>query len=271
MDNLHRKLAPISQAAWDQIEDEARRTFVTRIAGRRVVDMPDAGGVGLAAIATGHVESIDPLVAGLETRRRLVQPLIELRAPFEVTREAVDDVERGAQDSDWQPVKDAVESLATAEDTLVFVGSSEAGVAGITTATSNARITLAEDVRKLPDAVAEALTVLRTVGVQGPYALLLSSDLFTATVESSDQGYPIQEHLRRMLGDEGEIVFASALQGALVLSLRGGDFTLTLGQDVSIGYLSHDAERIRLYAQESLTFRVDTAEASVVLSRPSIA
>lgn len=265
MDNLHRRLAPISSAAWDQIDDEARRTFITRIAGRRVVDVPEAGGPGLSAIGTGHVEPIDAPAGAVEARRRQVQPLIELRAPFTVTHAAVDDVERGAQDSDWQPVKDAVEALATAEDTLVFAGSQAAGVQGIVASSSNAVIPLPSDLQELPAAVAQALTVLRTVGVQGPYALLLSAELYTAAAETVDHGHPVHQHLARLLGDDGAIVFAPALEGAIVLTMRGGDYALTLGQDVSIGYLSHDADGIRLYAQESVTFSAYTSEASVVL------
>lgn len=162
-------------------------------------------------------------------------------------------------------MKDAVEALATAEDTLVFAGSEAAGVQGIVASSSNAAIPLPSDPRELPAAVARALTVLRTVGVQGPYALLLSAELYTAASETVDHGYPVHEHLRRLLGDEGKIVFAPALDGAIVLSMRGGDYALTLGQDVSIGYLSHDADGIRLYAQESVTFSAYTSEASVVL------
>jgi len=265
MDNLHRRLAPISSAAWDQIDDEARRTFITRIAGRRVVDVPEPGGTALSAVGTGHLEAIDAPAPAVQARRRRVQPLIELRAEFTVTRAAVDDVDRGAQDSDWQPVKDAVEALATAEDTLVFAGSDAAGVQGIVASSSNATIPVPADPRELPAAVARALTVLRTVGVQGPYALLLSAELYTAASETVDHGYPVHEHLRRLLGDDGTIVFAPALDGAIVLTMRGGDYALTLGQDVAIGYLSHDADGIRLYAQESVTFSAYTSEASVIL------
>lgn len=263
MNNLHRELAPISAAAWDQIDEEARRTFITRIAGRRVVDMPEPAGLTLSAVTTGHVERVSCSVPMVEARRRQVLPLLELRAPFTVTRTAVDDVDRGAQDSDWQPVKDAVEALAQAEDTLIFTGGN--GVDGIIETSSNARIQLSGEPRDLPGSVAEALTVLRTVGVQGPYALLLSSELFTAASQTVNDGYPIKEHLRRLIGEDGKIVFAPAIEGAVVLTLRGGDYTLTIGQDVSIGYLSHNDDEIRLYAQESATFAVYTSEASVIL------
>ena len=39
MNNLHRELAPISDVAWAQIEDEARRIVKRNVAGRRVVDV----------------------------------------------------------------------------------------------------------------------------------------------------------------------------------------------------------------------------------------
>ena len=65
---------------------------------------------------------------------------------------------------------------------------------------------------------------------------------------------------------DGEIIWAPAIAGAAVLSTRGGDYELYLGQDVSIGYLSHDATSIELYFQESLTFLVQTTEASVHLT-----
>ncbi len=82
--------------------------------------------------------------------------------------------------------------------------------------------------------------------------------------ETSDHGYPIREHLARVI--DGEIIWAPAIEGAFLLSTRGGDFELRLGQDLSIGYLSHDEDSVRLYFQESLTFLVYTAEASVSLA-----
>jgi len=48
MNNLHRELAPISDAAWQQIEAEVARTFKRSVAGRRVIDVKEAGGVALS-------------------------------------------------------------------------------------------------------------------------------------------------------------------------------------------------------------------------------
>lgn len=266
MNNLHRSLAPISGAAWTEIEQEARRTFTTRVAGRKVVDVPDPAGLELSAVGTGHTAEASCPVEGVSARARVVQPVVELRAEFTVSREAVDDVARGAADSDWDSVKAAAERLAAAEDALVFTGAPQLLVTGVLPGSTNPVLPVPTDPGQAPDVVAQAMTQLRSVGVAGPYALVLSSDLITAVWEASDHGYPIGNHLRRILGEEGEIVYAPALTGGVLMSLRGGDYTLVLGQDVSIGYLSHDESQIRLYLQESLTFRLNTAEAAVVIA-----
>ena len=104
----------------------------------------------------------------------------------------------------------------------------------------------------------------RVVDVAGPYSLLLSADTWTAVSETSDHGYPVREHLARLL--DGDIVWAPAIDGALLVSGRGGDYGLRLGQDLSIGYLAHDAGHVELYFTESFTFAVYTAEASVAIS-----
>ena len=261
MNNLHRDLAPISSAAWDEIEEEARRTFKRDIAGRRVVDVVGPSGFELSAVGTGHLQSVESPADGVRARERQVQPVVELRAPFVVTREAVDDVERGSKDSDWQPVKDAAKSIAYAEDHMIFHGG-PSKIDGIGPTSSNAALDLPEDIRNLPDVVAQGLSALRLAGVDGPYSLLLSAKAYTRVSETTDHGYPVRDHLSRILHD-GEIVWAPALEGALLLSTRGGDYELHLGQDLSIGYESHDSDGIRLYLQETLTFLALTAEASV--------
>ena len=70
----------------------------------------------------------------------------------------------------------------------------------------------------------------------------------------------------RLVGEE--IIWAPAIKGAFVLSTRGGDFALHIGQDVSIGYLSYTDSAVRLYLQETFTFLLLTAEAAVVLAPP---
>jgi uncharacterized linocin/CFP29 family protein len=267
MNNLHRELAPISDAAWAQIEEEAARTLKRYLAGRRIVDLHGPGGTALAAIGTGHLLNIASPGDGILARQREVKPLVELRVPFDLDRQMIDDVERGANDSDWQPAKDAAQKIAFAEDRAIFEGYPAGGIQGIRQGTSNPIEPLPADVRNYPDAVAHSVSLLRLAGVNGPYSVLLGAEQYTAVAEARDYGYPILEHLRRIV--DGEIIWAPAIAGAFVVSTRGGDFDLHVGQDISIGYLSHTETTVRLYLQESFTFLLLTAEAAVALSAAS--
>jgi uncharacterized linocin/CFP29 family protein len=56
------------------------------------------------------------------------------------------------------------------------------------------------------------------------------------------------------------------LEGAVVVSQRGGDFVLEIGEDLSIGYERHDADVVELYLVESFAFLVLTSEAAVALT-----
>jgi uncharacterized linocin/CFP29 family protein len=264
MNNLHRELAPISDAAWAQIEEETTRTLKRYLAGRRVVDVPPSGGIAVPGVGTGHLKPIAAPAEGVVARQREVKPLVELRVPFELSRPMIDDVERGSEDSDWQPAKDAAQKLAFAEDRAIFNGFHAADIQGIRESTSNPIETLPADVRAYPDAVAHALSQLRLVGVNGPYSVLLGADEYTALAETRDHGYPVLEHVKRIV--EGSLIWAPAIEGAFVVTTRGGDFELNLGQDVSIGYLSHTDSTVQLYLQETFVFRVLTTEAAVVLS-----
>lgn len=264
MNNLHRELAPISDLAWAQIEEEASRTLKRYLAGRRVVDVQGPSGTPFSAVGTGHLRAIDPPGDGIIARQREVNALVELRVPFELERQAIDDVERGAMDSDWQAVKDAARQIAFTEDRAIFEGYGAAGIEGISQGTSNPLMTLPDDVIHYPNAIAEALTQLRQVGVNGPYSVLLGAHAYTALSETSDHGYPVLEHVRRLV--ENEIIWAPAISGAFVLTTRGGDFNLHIGQDFSIGYSSHTDSAVRLYLQETFTFLLLTAEAAVALT-----
>jgi uncharacterized linocin/CFP29 family protein len=266
MNNLHRELAPISDAAWASIEEETTRTLKRYFAGRRVVDMDGPGGSALSAVGTGHLRKIAAPSGGILARQREVKALVELRIAFELDRQGIDDVERGANDSNWQPAKDAAREIAFAEDRAIFDGYAAAGIGGVRQGTSNPIKTLPADVREYPDAIAQGLSQLRLVGVNGPYAVLLGADAYTALAETSDHGYPVLEHVKRLVKDQ--IIWAPAIAGAFVLTTRGGDFDLHIGQDVSIGYLSHTDTAVRLYLQESFTFLLLTSEASVALNPP---
>lgn len=263
MNNLHRELAPISDAAWAQIEEEASRTLKRYLGARKVVDLEGPKGVSHSSVGTGHTSSIKAPGDGITARQRIVLPLVELRATFELSREQIDDVERGSEDSDWDALKAAAKTIANAEDSAVFDGYAAAGIKGIREMASNPAVALPSDLDDLPEAVSTAVNELRLAGVNGPYVLVLGENAYTAASGEDDEGYPLLDHVRKLVDD---IVWTPAIEGGVVLSTRGGDFELTIGQDFSIGYLAHTATTVQLYLQETMTFRVLTTEAAVNLT-----
>lgn len=263
MGNLFRELAPVSGGAWKQIEDEATRTLKEYMAARRLVDVVGPRGYDYGGVATGHVREIAAPGEGIRSLQRQVASLVELRVPFVLSRDEIDGVARGSNDPDLQPLKDAARKLAFAEDRAVFEGYAEAGITGIRQTTDNKKVALPADIAAYPRAVAKALSELRLSGVNGPYRLALGAKAYAAMNGATDEGYPVYRELHGMLN--GGIVWAPAIEGGVLLSARGGDYELHLGQDVSIGYDSHDATSVTLYLQETFTFLALTAEASVDL------
>lgn len=270
MSHLHRELAPITEAAWAQIDQEARLTLQRSLAARRLIDFSGPHGWTHSSVGLGRTRNIAPPLQDVQARLRRTQPLVELRVPFTLSRAELDAMGRGAEDADLDPVNHAAKTAARAEDTTIFEGLESAGIRGLVELGADHAVTLSDDYEKYPQIVAAALTYLRHHGIAGPYAIALGPRCFQGLTETTNRGgYPIMKLVEQQL--DGRIVWASALDGALVVSTRGEDFELAVGQDFAIGYQSHDDTRVELYIEESFTFLGRTPEAVVPLRYPSAA
>ena len=268
MSHLHRELAPIGEAAWEEIDREATRTLKRTLAARRLVDFSGPHGWRHSCIGLGRTRPIGGALAGVEAELRHAQPLVELRVPFALDRAELDAIERGARDPNLDAVTAAARRAAHAEDHAIFEGFKEARIRGLLETAGGHAMALSEDYEKYPQIVASALTWLRHQGVDGPYRIALGPRCFQGLTETTNKGgYPVMKLVQQQL--DGRIVWASALDGALILSMRGGDFELEVGQDFAIGYRRHDAERVELYLEESFTFLAHTPEAAVPLRYPA--
>lgn len=265
MSHLLREHAPISEAGWGRIDEEARERLTPALAARKLIDFDGPRGWQASATNLGRTKALAEVpVKGLEAEQRRVLPLVELRAPFAVERSELRDGDRGAEDVDFGALDEAARVIAEAENTAVFHGWKAAGIVGIAEASTHDAIPLGDDCSRYPRHVAKAVEELLRAGIDGPYGLALGPDAYTNVLETGEHGgYPLLDHLRKILG--GPLVWAPGVQGAVVLSTRGGDFLFDCGQDLSVGYDSHDAEAVQLYLEESFSFRVVTPEAAVAL------
>jgi uncharacterized linocin/CFP29 family protein len=263
--HLLREHAPITEEGWRRLDEEARERVVPALAARKLVDFSGPHGWKYSSTNLGRTERVSDGPEGIQGAIRSVLPVVEARAPFAVARSELDDADRGAEDIDLDELDAAALSAAVAENAAIFHGWSGAGITGIADATPHEAISLGEDCERYPRHVAKAVDTLRAVGIDGPYGLALSPEAHTNVLETSQHGgYPLLEHLREILG--GPLVWAPGVKGAVVLSVGGGHFLFESGQDLSIGYASHDEQSVQLYLEETFSFRVATPEAAVALT-----
>lgn len=268
MNHLVNELAPVNDAAWTQITDEAQRTLAHFLAARKLVDFVGPLGWDASTVPGGRLQAptSSPAV-DVSLRVRRVHPVTELRRAFTLDRHELDAAERGARTIDLGPLVEAARWAAFAEDWSVFHPSAVSGLEGIVPASPHATLPIGPGAGPdtYPQTVAQAVEVLREAGVGGPYGLALGPAAYQVVVGSTEVGgYPLLEHLRTILA--GPVVWAPAVEGAVVVSLRGGDFELSVGQDFSVGYAHHDADTVALYLESSFAFRVHTPEAAVSIS-----
>jgi uncharacterized linocin/CFP29 family protein len=266
-DLLKRDLAPITGDALAVVDAEAARVLKLSLAGRRLVDFRGPHGWQLAAVNTGRVEPITAAgVPKVEMAIRRAQPLVELRVPMRLSITELDAVPRGATDPDLTSVVTAAEQAAQAEDDAIFNGLAAAGIKGIIPASPHAPHKLPADVRELPGAILAARETLRQAGISGPYALALAAPIYAQVLAAAEDGYPLAKRITQQVLD-GPLVRAHAIDGGVLLSMRGGDYELHVGQDLSVGYASHDRQHVELYITESFTFRTLEPAAAVALKR----
>jgi uncharacterized linocin/CFP29 family protein len=268
-DHLLRDLAPIPSRAWQQIDDEARERLTPRLGARRLADWVGTGGWRHDAMSIGRTTELDSppgaSASGVTTRLRRVQPLAEFRVPFTVARAEVADLERGSNNPELDDLNRAALAAAEIENRIVFHGWPGAGITGISQSSPYETKALGADPEQYPNAVARAVDALRCNGIAGPYALAIAPEGYTRIVETTEHGgYLLLEHLTRIL--DGHVVWTPGVEGAVVVSARGGDFLLDVGQDLAVGYTSYDTENVHLYLEESLTFRVAEPDAGIALS-----
>jgi uncharacterized linocin/CFP29 family protein len=264
MNHLLRDIAPLDEATWRLVDDEARDRLQPALAARKLVDVTGPFGWQHSATNLGRVTRVlDAPAEAVIARSRVVLPLVEVRADARLQREELLSATRGAEDVDLAPIDDAAANVAATENAAVFSGWDAVGITGITAATPHEPLVHEGAPARYADVVALAVSQLKRSGVDGPYGLAVGPSDWVDIIESSEHGYPILPRLREILG--GPVEWTPGIEGAVVVSQRGGDFVLELGQDLSVGYASHDAEHVDLYLEESFSFRVNTPEAAVAI------
>jgi uncharacterized linocin/CFP29 family protein len=266
MDILKRSLAPIPAEAWSLIDEEARQVLKGRLTGRRFVDFNGPLGLEFSSLNTGRLLAVDAerVDDQMTYKIRKSLPVVEVRFPFRLKIEELEALVRGAQDVEIDPLLDAAKAVADAEDNAVLFGLKPVSIQGVIAASPHKALSVSKENEKVISVLARGMKKLRDAYVDGPYALVAGTEMLADIQAQHEGGYPILNKIRDMLG--GEIIKSPFLgkEGALV-STRGGDYELFVGQDLSIGFERQDGVEVALFMFGTFTFRVNTPEACVPL------
>lgn len=264
MDILKRDLAPIPDAAWDEINDEASDIFKSVLSARKFVDVDGPKGLDYGAVHTGRIEvasksNNDDVKFGINQ----VMPLVENRRYFTLDIWELDNAARGAEDIDLSNMEKAAREIASFEERSIFYGLEQTDIGGIKHHCEHESVNLPKKSQNLLNTLSGQLTVFARNGIEGPYSLIVNEDVWERLVEQID-GYPLYKQVKNIIG--GSIILSPFIEEAFLVSERGGDFRLTIGQDLSIGYSYHNKEEVELYFTETFTFQCFEPEAVLILT-----
>ncbi len=262
MDILRKSLAPISDAAWEEINDTAKEVLNSVLSGRKFLDVEGPKGWDYAALSTGRIQVPANQKGAVKYGTHQVMPLVEARIPFELNIWELDNVARGAEDIDLEPMENAAREIAKFEETAIYEGFKAGQIAGLKQSTDYDVVPFPLAGEEIAGAIATAVSKLKANSIEGPYSLVLNTDKWQQ-INAYVKGYPLRKQLESLLG--GSIIMAPFVKDSYLVSERGGDFRLVLGQDLSIGYESHNNKAVQLYFTESFTFQVIDPAAVLVL------
>jgi uncharacterized linocin/CFP29 family protein len=250
MDILKKPLAPVTDEGWNQLNEEATDILTSVLSARKFVDVDGPYGLDFGAVHTGRINTDKK--GDVHYGINKVLPLIEVRTSFTMDIWELDNASRGAESLNWDAMEEAACKLATFEENVIYHGLKKAGVPGLKNCSQYDAAELPESTDALLNALSRQLAVFKKNGIEGPYSLVVNPDDWERLTGELD-GYPLRRQINSLL--DGSIILSPFIEETFLVSKRGDDFRLTLGQDISIGYQFHDEEKVKFYFTESFTFQ----------------
>lgn len=262
MNILKKSMAPITDKGWAEIKEQTKQFLGSYLTARNFVDINGPNGLELGGISTGRLVTPDNQSKdGVNYGIREFLPLVEIRKPFELDLWELDNIDRGAKDADLSPLEEAVKEIARFEENAIYEGFEPVNIKGLIPSAEGSQVPVPQETNAFLKEIGNQILKLNSKGVEGPFTLVINESEWLNFVNLSE-GYPVQKQLKEILG--GKVLINHFNDHTLLVSERGGDYELVLGQDISLGYDSHDTKKVKLYLTSSFTFRVLSPEAIVV-------
>ncbi len=266
MEWLRRNAAPLSEKVWKEVDEIASSMFKQTVVARRIVDFDGPRGWNHVATQLGTFKPAKTPREFGKVRFSIpdVMLLTELRADFQIPWADIDIFERVGPTLEADAIEEAGREMALAEDALMFYGSS--AMPGLLSSSETPRVALSDwsQPGRLVTDLLSAVEKLDTLGVKGPYEVVMSPHHYYSYLRQTGEGgvYPAAKQLGIVIA---KVYSSAAIDGAALFSTRGGDFLITVGGDFTVGYRSHDDKAVHLFCVETIAAQLLTPEAVCVI------
>ncbi len=258
MDRLKRTVAPISAKVWDEMEEEAITVLKNNLSARKFTDV--CGPLGWDKSSIGEGGCVWKNAQKVQYGVRKVRPLIEVKVPFSVSQEVFEDIDRGKLNPEWGSLDEACETMAQFEDHLIYNGLKDESIDGVL---ENGYVLKNEEKEfDYLSMTIKAIDIIQKENIGGPYNMIIPNKHWEKMLHG--QGYPVEKRIKQHLG--GKIIVTDHIDKIIVLSARGGDFEMILGEDLAIGYEGFDSKNgmVNFYINELISFRILGPNAAVI-------
>lgn len=266
MDILRRSTVMVSSEAWHEMDEQAKRVLESHLSARKFIDVIGPKGWDYAAHPCGrldipHETSEGNVAYGIHQ----VLPLVESRVTFDLDLWELDNITRGLKNPDLSPLDEAARRIAAFEEKAVYEGLPSAGIEGLweTAKDRTLKIRDTSSARGVMEVISSGIYRFQQDAIEGPYALVASPTLWKS-LYSLSECYPLFKNVKEVL--EGPIILSTHEKESFLVSMRGGDMELVVGQDLSLGFIGNDSRKGTFFLTESFTFRVINSEAIIPLA-----
>lgn len=264
MDMFARELAPISAKAWGEIDEQARRTLVASLSARRFADVTGPFGWDRSCLAVGGMEPFQKYGDVGYGVHKCVR-FVETRIDFAIDIAELHSIDRGCKTADLTAVERAAQAAAAFEDKIVYEGLPGAGIKGMV---GSSEIPAAEIHTDSIDGFVSSVSKVTTdllceQSIEGPYAFVGGAKL-RGVMGKIASGRTWLEIAQKAAHVE-KFIYSPSFDGALLVSLRGGDMELAIGGDFTVGFAGQEGRKLLFFISESATFRITEPRAFVEL------
>jgi len=258
---LAREDAPFGSELWGALDGAMVEAAKGRLVGRRLLELEGPYGLGMKSVPLKDETSDSGLIAS----RTL--PLVLLYEEFDLGARDLAGYEREGMALDRSAVAEAALAVADREDELIFQGNDELGVDGLLTVegANSVDMTDWQEVGAAVNNLIQAVTALDEAGFHGPYALALPPARYNGLFRRYERGNQTEiEHAKALVTDG--IYKAPALENRGVLLATGRQYaSIVMGQDMTVGFIGPEGDRVAFTISESLVPRIRRPNAICVL------